>query len=66
MSEPVYCPRCHKRMRVRTSKRIGEVSYGRYYECACGGKAKRTIEASKVWQRPGRAAANCDIPALGQ
>jgi hypothetical protein len=49
------CPKCGKRMPVRTSKRVGE-SQQQYLKCKCGGERTKVVPASEVWRRPGRVA----------
>ncbi len=50
MSEPI-CPKCNRRMPVRTSNRIGETQV-RYHECKCGEKATRAVPVAAVlWRK---------------
>lgn len=48
------CPKCGRRMPVRTSKRVGYSQY-QYLKCKCGGERTRIIPASDVWRRSVRA-----------
>jgi predicted RNA-binding Zn-ribbon protein involved in translation (DUF1610 family) len=50
----IACPKCDRRMRVRTSKRIGDTQQ-QYLKCDCGYETSRAVPAASVWRRPGRA-----------
>jgi hypothetical protein len=53
MSYPI-CPKCKRIMRVDTSKRIGQETQARYYEC-CGYSAYRELPRSLIRTRlPGK------------
>lgn len=52
MGEPI-CPKCKCRMRVDTSKRVGNTQF-RYYEC-CGLRDSREVPRSEIFtRRPGQ------------